>query len=75
MQTIRKAREATLPKPPKRKRLRIDNGYSQKEFGAFIGKSAASVCRYEAGTTLPRGRALRAYGALLRELERRDKRD
>jgi hypothetical protein len=48
--------------------IRMACGLSLKDIGDAIGRTPASVQRWEAGATVPHGAAARRYGKLLADL-------
>ncbi|WP_328537129.1 transcriptional regulator [Streptomyces sp. NBC_00344] len=54
-----------LPSPKDRRRLREAKSLTEKELGALIGVTAATVRAWEAGRTNPQGRRCEAYARVL----------
>lgn len=64
----RRVREARLPAPGDRLRIRMVAGVTLKEFARTLGVSQMTVSRWERGEAEPRLEQRVAYALLLREV-------
>ncbi|MGX5770483.1 helix-turn-helix transcriptional regulator [Microbacterium trichothecenolyticum] len=59
---------SALPTPALRRAIREAAGVSQGQIARELGVHRMTVCRWEAGTSTPRGDHLHAYAAILNGL-------
>lgn len=59
---------SALPTPALRRAIRDAAGVSQGQIARELGVHRMTVCRWEAGTSTPRGDHLHAYAAILNGL-------
>jgi DNA-binding transcriptional regulator YiaG len=60
----------SMPSPKKRRTIRKKAGLTQEDVARPLGVDAATVCRWEAGGSSPRGASFDAYLRLLETLQR-----